>query len=207
LQNAKERLLEAVPGGRIFAKAADISKSADCESFVNAAAKEFGGIDILVNNAGITKDALMLRMKEEDFDSVVNINLKGAFLMSKAVVKVMMKAGGGSIINMSSVVGQSGNAGQVNYAASKAGVLVLTKSMAKEFASRNIRVNAIAPGFVNTDMTNGLKEEIKAAALKSIPLKRFADVWDIAAAAAFLACEDAAYITGAVLPVNGGLYI
>jgi 3-oxoacyl-[acyl-carrier protein] reductase len=208
LDTIKERLLETVPGGRVLSKIADISKSSDCEAFVNAALREFGTIDILVNNAGITKDALMLRMKEADFDDVINVNLKGTFLMSKTVVKVMMKsANGGSIINISSVVGQSGNAGQTGYAASKAGVIGLTKSMAKEFASRNIRVNAIAPGFVKTDMTTGLKEEVKTAVLESIPLKRFAEVRDIAGAAVFLACDDADYITGAVLPVNGGLYI
>jgi len=204
---AKEELLKAVPGGKVYAQTADISKSADCESLVDNVVKEFGGIDILVNNAGITKDNLALRMKEEDFDAVININLKGAFLMCKAALRPMMKRGEGSIINMSSVVGQSGNAGQINYAASKAGIIGLTKSLAKEFASRNIRVNAVAPGFVATDMTGALSGEIKAKVLESIPLKRFADAKDIAGAALFLAGPQAGYITGQVLAVNGGLYI
>ncbi|MDR0734382.1 MAG: 3-oxoacyl-[acyl-carrier-protein] reductase [Elusimicrobiota bacterium] len=204
---AKEALLKAVPAGRVYAQRADVSQSADCEGFVQNAFREFGAIDILVNNAGITKDTLMLRMKEADFDAVINVNLKGAFLMSKAAVKFMMKGAEGSIINMSSVVGQTGNAGQINYAASKAGLIGLTKAMAKEFASRNIRVNTVAPGFVSTDMTNALSEELRAEVLKSIPLKRFAQAADIANAALFLACGDASYITGQVLAVNGGLYV
>ena len=204
---AKEKLLEAVPGGRVYAQIADVSKSADCESFIANTVKEFGGIDILVNNAGITKDNLVLRMKEEDFGAVININLKGAFLMCKAVLRPMMKRDGGSIINMSSIVGQSGNAGQANYAASKAGIIGLTKSLAKELASRNIRVNAIAPGFVATDMTGGISGEIKAKILESIPLKKFAEAKDIADAALFLAGPQGGYITGQVLAVNGGLYI
>ncbi|MDR1123329.1 MAG: 3-oxoacyl-[acyl-carrier-protein] reductase [Elusimicrobiota bacterium] len=204
---AKESLLKAVPAGRVYAQAADVSQNADCEAFAQNAFKEFGTIDILINNAGITKDTLMLRMKEADFDAVINVNLKGAFLMSKAAVKFMMKGAEGSIVNMSSVVGQTGNAGQVNYAASKAGLIGLTKAMAKEFASRNIRVNAVAPGFVNTDMTNALSEALKAEVLKSIPLKKFAQAADIAKAVLFLACGDAGYITGQILAVNGGLYI
>jgi 3-oxoacyl-[acyl-carrier protein] reductase len=204
---AKEALLKAVPSGRVFAQRADVSQSADCEAFAQNAFKEFGAIDILINNAGITRDTLMLRMKEADFDAVINVNLKGAFLMSKAAVKFMMKGGQGSIVNMSSVAGQAGNAGQVNYAASKAGLIGLTKAMAREFAPRNIRVNAVAPGFVSTDMTNALSEEVKAQILKNIPLKRFAQAADIAKAALFLACGDAGYITGQVLAVNGGLYI
>ena len=207
LANAKEMLLEGMPGGRVYAQVVDVSKEADCISFVENTVKEYGSLDILVNNAGITKDTLTLRMKEADFDAVININLKGTFLMSKAALKAIMKGQGGAVINMSSIVGLTGNAGQASYAASKAGIIGLTKSMAKEFASRNIRVNAIAPGFVKTDMTDGLSGDIKAAVLASIPLKRFAEVSDIANAAVFLACEDAGYITGQVLSVNGGLLI
>jgi 3-oxoacyl-[acyl-carrier protein] reductase len=204
---AKESLLKAAPGGKVFAMGADVSKWQDCELFVSEAVKEMGGVDVLVNNAGITKDNLVIRMSEEDFSAVIDVNLKGTFLMSKAVLKIMMKARSGSVINISSVVGESGNAGQANYSASKAGVIGLTKSMAKEFASRNIRVNAIAPGFVKTDMTDALNEETKAAVLQSVPLKRFAEVADIAAAVMFLASNDAGYITGQVLGINGGLYI
>lgn len=204
---AKQTLLEKYPNAEIFACAADVSKAEDCEKFISGAAEVFGKIDILINNAGITRDTLLMRMSEADWDSVINVNLKGAFLMSKAVVRYMLKQRSGSIINMSSVVGQSGNAAQVNYSASKAGIIGLTKSLAKELASRNIRVNAIAPGFVKTEMTEVLKEDLKAAVLESIPLKRFAEVKDIAEAAMFLASDNAGYITGQVLAVNGGLYI
>lgn len=205
--DAKERLLKAVPGAKVFAMAANVANAADCEAFVTAAAAELGAIDVLVNNAGITRDTLVIRMSEEDFDAVIDVNLKGTFLMSKAVLKIMMKARSGSVINMASVVGQSGNAGQANYSASKAGIIGLTKSMAKEFASRNIRVNAVAPGFVRTDMTDALSDDIKAAVLQNIPLKKFAEVSDIAAAVMFLASDNAGYITGQTLAVNGGLYI
>ena len=214
LKAAKENLIKAaaqahiVPQGKVLTYKADVSKQADCEGFVDAVIKEYGAIDVLVNNAGITKDTLVLRMSEADFDSVININLKGTFLMSKAAAKHMLKARGGAVINMSSVVGQSGNGGQVNYSASKAGIIGLTKSMAKEFASRGVRVNAVAPGFVKTDMTDKLSAEIKEAVLESIPLKRFAEVSDIARAVMFLASQnDAGYITGQTLAVNGGLYI
>ena len=161
----------------------------------------------MVNNAGITRDTLAIRMSEQDWDSVLNVNLKGTFLMSKAVLKIMMKAKSGSIVNMSSVVGQSGNAAQVNYSASKAGIIGLTKSLAKEFASRNIRVNAVAPGFVKTDMTDKLSDQIKEQTLALIPLKRFATTTDIAKAVMFLSSDDGGYITGQILAVNGGLYI
>ncbi len=207
VNKAKELLLSKYPGADIFTAAVDVSKREDCERFINGAAEHFGKIDILVNNAGITRDTLVMRMSEEDWDAVLNVNLKGAFLMSKAAVKLMVKQRSGCIINMSSVVGQSGNAAQANYSASKAGVIGLTKSLAKEFASRNIRANAIAPGFVKTEMTEVLKEDIKKTVLESIPLKRFAEVSDIANAAVFLASDNAGYITGQVLAVNGGLYI
>lgn len=207
LAEAKENLLKIVPGAKIFTQRVDVSNAADCEGFIAAVIKEYGKIDALVNNAGITKDNLAIRMSEQDFDAVINVNLKGTFLMSKAALKFMMKARSGSIINMTSVVGQSGNAGQANYSASKAGVIGLTKSLAKEFASRNITVNAVAPGFVKTEMTDALSEEVKANVLQSVPLKRFAEISDIAYAVMFLASDDAGYITGQVLAVNGGLYI
>lgn len=207
INKAKEYLLGKYPDGEILANAADVSKAGDCDNFIAEVIKHFGRIDILINNAGITRDTLLMRMSESDWDAVISVNLKGAFLMSKAAVKHMIKQRSGSIINMSSVVGQSGNAAQANYSASKAGLIGLTKSMAKEFASRNIRVNAIAPGFVKTEMTEVLKEELRDAILQSIPLKRFAEVKDIADAAVFLASENAGYITGQVLAVNGGLYI
>lgn len=193
---------------KILALKADVSKQEDCTNLVNKTLETFKQIDVLINNAGITRDNLLIRMKEEDFDKVIDINLKGAFSMLKEVARPMMKARKGVIINMSSIVGQSGNAGQINYSASKAGLIGLTKSAAKELASRNIRVNAIAPGFVKTEMTAKLPQEVQEAALKMIPLNRFAEVQDIAQAALFLADNKrAGYITGQILAVNGGLYI
>ena len=206
-QKAKETLLKEFPQSKIYAQKADVSKEAEVQNFVENVTREFGTVDILVNNAGITRDTLAIRMSEQDWDAVLNVNLKGTFLMSKAVFKIMMKAKSGSIVNMSSVVGQSGNAAQANYSASKAGIIGLTKALAKEFASRNVRVNAVAPGFVQTDMTDKLSEQIKEQALALIPLKRFATTTDIAKAVMFLSSEDGEYITGQVLAVNGGLYI
>ena len=206
-QKAKETLLKEFPQSKIYAQKADVSKEAEVQNFVENVTREFGTVDILVNNAGITRDTLAIRMSEQDWDAVLNVNLKGTFLMSKAVFKIMMKAKSGSIINMSSVVGQSGNAAQANYSASKAGIIGLTKALAKEFAPRNVRVNAVAPGFVQTDMTDKLPEQIKEQALALIPLKRFATTTDIAKAVMFLSSEDGEYITGQVLAVNGGLYI
>lgn len=207
LAKAKETLLAKYPSAKIFIKAADVSNAAQAEAFAEEAFKEFGSLDILVNNAGITKDTLLIRMSESDWDSVLDINLKGAFLMSKACAKIMMKARQGAIINITSIVGQTGNGGQANYSASKAGLIGLTKALAKELAPRNIRVNAVAPGFVDTEMTQKLSQEIKDAALGQIPLKRFAQADDIAQAVLFLASEKAAYITGQVVAVNGGLYM
>lgn len=206
-QKAKETLLKEFPQSKIYAQKADVSKEAEVQNFVENVTREFGTVDILVNNAGITRDTLAIRMSEQDWDAVLNVNLKGTFLMSKTVFKIMMKAKSGSIINMSSVVGQSGNAAQANYSASKAGIIGLTKALAKEFAPRNVRVNAVAPGFVQTDMTDKLPEQIKEQALALIPLKRFATTTDIAKAVMFLSSEDGEYITGQVLAVNGGLYI
>ena len=207
-KTAQDNLLKSVPEGMLYSVKANVAVAQECEDFVENTFKKFGKIDVLINNAGITKDTLAVRMSEQDWDAVINVNLKGSFLMSKAVLKHMMKARSGSIVNMASVVGQSGNAGQANYSASKAGIIGLTKSLAKEFASRNIRVNAVAPGFVKTEMTEKLGEEVKANILKEVPLKRFAEVSDIAQAVMFLASDQAAgYITGQVLAVNGGLYI
>ena len=194
-------------GAKVYTQVVNIADATACESFVANTLKEFGQIDVLVNNAGITKDNLTVRMSEEDFDAVINVNLKGTFLMSKAALKVMFKKRAGSIVNISSVVGEMGNPGQANYVASKAGVIGLTKTFAKEFGSRHVRVNAVAPGFVQTAMTDQLSEEVKTKALESVPLKRFAQPQDIANAVLFLASDEAAYITGHVLAVNGGLYI
>ncbi len=205
LKEAAEKL--AAFGGKIYTQPVNISNAQDCESFVANTVKEFGQLDVLVNNAGITKDNLTVRMSEADFDAVINVNLKGTFLMSKAALKVMFKKRNGNIVNISSVVGEMGNPGQANYVASKAGVIGLTKTFAKEFGSRGVRVNAVAPGFVQTAMTDSLPEDVKAKALDAIALKRFANTQDIAKAVLFLASEDAAYITGHVLAVNGGLYI
>lgn len=183
----------------------DISKANDVENLIDCAKKKFGKIDIMVNNAGITKDTLLLRMKEEDFDSVINVNLKGVFNCLKAITPVMVKQKEGKIINLSSVVGLVGNAGQVNYAASKAGVIGMTKSLAKEIGSRGITVNAVAPGFIETDMTDVLGDRFKEEAKKSIPLKRLGKAEDVAEVVAFLASDSANYITGQVIQVDGGM--
>lgn len=198
--------LEAL-GAKVYTHVANIAHAADCAALVAGTVQTFGQLDVLVNNAGITKDNLTVRMSEEDFDAVLNVNLKGTFLMSKEALKVMFKKRSGSIVNISSVVGQMGNAGQANYVASKAGILGLTKTWAKEFGSRGVRVNAVAPGFVQTAMTDQLPPELKEKALENIPLKRFATAQDIARAVLFLAGDEAAYITGQVLGVNGGLYV
>ena len=183
----------------------DISNTSDVENMINKAKEKFGKIDIMVNNAGITKDTLILRMKEEDFDSVIDVNLKGVFNCLKAITPIMVRQKEGKIINLSSVVGLSGNAGQVNYAASKAGVIGMTKSLAKEVGSRGITVNAVAPGFIETDMTNVLGDKFKVEARKSIPLKRLGNPDDVAKVVAFLASDMANYITGQVINVDGGM--
>lgn len=199
--------IAAKTGAKTLGLGLDVSKEADCEKAVEAAAAAFGKLDILVNNAGITKDNLVLRMKEADFDAVMSVNLKGSFLMAKAASKLMLKARAGRIINISSVVGQSGQAGQANYSASKAGLIGLTKSLAREFAPRQVLVNAVAPGFIRTRMTDGLKDEAKAKISEMIPLGRMGEPGEVARAALFLAGDDSAYITGQVLAVNGGLYM
>ncbi len=183
----------------------DVTSEESVNNLINNVKKQRDSIDIFVNNAGITRDNLMLRMKSDDWDAVLNTNLKGAFLCTKAVSRIMMSQRSGRIINIGSVVGTMGNAGQANYSASKAGLIGFTKSSARELASRNILVNLIAPGFVNTAMTDELTDEQREKFLDVIPLKRKAEPEDIAAAAAFLASNDAAYITGQVLHVNGGM--
>ena len=183
----------------------DVSDYDTVEQMVKDIIAEYGKIDCLVNNAGITKDTLLLRMTEEDFDKVIDINLKGAFNCLKHVSKYMIKARSGKIISLSSVVGVSGNAGQVNYSASKAGIIGMTKSAAKELAARGITVNAIAPGYIETDMTNVLSDDVKDGIKKSIPLSRLGQPEDIANAVNFLASDDASYITGQVLHVCGGM--
>lgn len=184
---------------------ADVSKQEDVTNLVESAIKEFGQIDVLVNNAGITKDNLLMRMSEEDFDRVLEINLKGTYLVSKAVTKYMIKKRSGSVINVSSVVGVSGNAGQCNYSASKAGIIGFTKSLAKELAIRNIRVNAIAPGFIETDMTDVLSDTVKESIYNQIPLKRMGTAVEVANVAYFLGNEESSYITGQVINIDGGM--
>ena len=192
-------------GGEVFQ--ADVSKIDEAKKLVEFAVEKFGGLDVVVNNAGITKDNLILRMTEEDFDSVMDVNLKGAWNMTKHGSRAMGKQGSGRIINITSVVGQMGNAGQSNYCASKAGIIGLTKSAARELAGRGITVNAVAPGFIETDMTDVLKEDVKQKMLENIPLKLFGEPSDIANTVAFLASIEAKYITGQVISVNGGMYM
>lgn len=194
-------------GRKALAVKTNVVKVADVDNLVKQALDEFGKIDILVNNAGITRDTLLMRMKEEDWDAVLNVNLKGAFNCTKAVARPMMKQRSGKIINISSVVGLMGNAGQCNYSASKAGLIGLTKSSAKELAARNITVNAIAPGFIQTEMTEILSEEVKQQYINNIPLQKLGTPADISNAVLFLASSLANYITGTVLNVTGGLYM
>ena len=192
-------------GGRAMALRCGVTDAGQVKALMDVALGKFGRIDILVNNAGITRDGLLAMMKEPDFDAVVDTNLKGAFLCMKAAVRPMMKQRYGHIVNLSSVVGLRGNAGQVNYAASKAGIIGMTKSLAKELASRGITVNAVAPGFIDTDMTAAIPEAARAAALSGIPMARLGAPEEVARAVAFLASDDAAYITGQVLAVDGGM--
>jgi 3-oxoacyl-[acyl-carrier protein] reductase len=194
-------------GGEAIAVAGDVAVAADVERLFDEAGKVFGRVDVLVNNAGITRDGLLMRMKEEDWDAVMNTNLKGAFLCCRAAAKFMGKQRYGRIINISSVVGEMGNAGQANYCASKAGMIGLTKSVARELSKRNVTVNAITPGFIVTDMTDGLTDKVKEDLQGQIPLGRLGEAEDIAHAVAYLASEAAGYITGQVLGVNGGMYM
>jgi 3-oxoacyl-[acyl-carrier protein] reductase len=195
-----------------MAMAVDVADAAQVDACVKEVLAKFGRIDIMVNNAGVTKDGLLMRMSDADWDFVIDTNLKGTFLFSRAVTRPMMKnkapdgtACGGSIINITSVVGITGNAGQANYTASKGGVISLTKTVAKELGSRGIRCNAVAPGFIRSDMTDSLPEDLKNAYMANIPLKRFGETEDIANAVAWLACDESSYITGQIISVNGGM--
>ena len=194
-------------GSKALVVKGDISKMADAEKLIEEAISKFGRVDILVNNAGITKDTLLLKMSEEQFDDVINTNLKGTFNCTKSVTKHMLKQKSGRIINISSVIGVVGNAGQSNYAASKAGIIGFTKSVAKELASRGITANAVAPGFIRTKMTDVLKDEVKEEILKKIPLNKFGEAEDVANLVAFLASDEASYITGQVINIDGGMVI
>lgn len=195
----------AEKGGRAIAKKCDISNYGMCQEFIKDVNDEFGSVDILVNNAGITKDGLCMAMKEEDFDAVINTNLKGTFNCIRFVSRIMVKQKAGKIINMASVSGVTGNAGQVNYSSAKAGVIGMTRSVAKELASRNINVNAVAPGFIKTDMTDKLSDKVKEEAVKQIPLGRFGRSEEVANLVAFLAGDDSDYITGQVFNIDGGM--
>ena len=203
LENTKKEIEEI--GVQVLAVKGDVANFEDCENFVKQVIERFGQIDVLVNNAGITKDMLLMRMKKEDFEQVIDTNLVGTFNVTKNVVPYMMKARSGRIINISSVVGISGNAGQTNYSASKAGIIGFTKSLAKEIASRNIFVNAVAPGFIETNMTDVLKDDVKQEIAKNIPLKRMGTAQDVANVVKFLASDDSSYITGQVINVDGGM--
>ncbi len=192
-------------GGRAIALQADISDSVACAELIARTVEEFGRLDILVNNAGITRDGLLVRMSDDDWNAVIDTNLSGVFSLTRAAAKVMMKQRTGSIVNVTSVVGIVGNAGQANYAAAKAGVIGLTKSVARELAGRNVRANAVAPGFIETDMTSSLPEPVKESTRAQIAMGRFGKTEDVASAVAYLAGDDAAYVTGQVLAVDGGM--
>jgi 3-oxoacyl-[acyl-carrier protein] reductase len=192
-------------GGNAFAIKADVSNGDEVQQMIKEVISQFGKLDILVNNAGITRDNLLMRMKDTEWDDVINTNLKGVFLCTKGVTRQMMKQRSGRIINIASVVGVSGNAGQANYVAAKAGVIGLTKTTAKELASRNITVNAVAPGFITTDMTDELPEDVKTEMLKQIPLAKLGEPSDVANIVTFLASEKSKYITGQTVHVNGGM--
>jgi 3-oxoacyl-[acyl-carrier protein] reductase len=192
-------------GAKAIAVKANVADAAEVKAMIDAAMEQFGSIDILVNNAGITRDNLMMRMKEDEWDDVINTNLKGVFLCTKAVTRQMMKQRHGRIVNIASIVGVMGNAGQANYVAAKAGVIGLTKTTARELASRGITANAVAPGFITTDMTEKLGEDVQKSMLSQIPLARFGAPEDVANAALFLASDEASYVTGQTLNLDGGM--
>ena len=194
-------------GRKSLALAVDVSRLSEVEEAINKILDLWGSIDIVVNNAGITRDNLLIRMKEDEWDSVIAVNLKGSFNLSKAVARSMMKQRSGCIVNIASIIGMMGNAGQANYAASKGGLIALTKSLAKEMAPRGIRVNAVAPGFIATEMTNKIPEKLREEMVRSIPLGRMGEPDDVAAVVSFLTSPAAGYITGQVIVVDGGMYI
>jgi len=204
---AETEKMVAELGSSAASMSVDVAAEKEVEAFFEKIVDETGRVDILVNNAGITKDGLLVRMKESDWNMVLNINLKGAFTCTRLAAKIMMKQRYGRIINIASVVGVSGNPGQANYSASKAGLIGLTKTAAKELAARNVTVNAVAPGFIETDMTAALSEKARTAMLDQVPMRRGGQPEDVAAAVKFLASDDAAYITGHVIHVNGGMYM
>ena len=204
---AETEKLVADLGSSANSMSVDVADAKDVEAFFEKIVDETGRVDILVNNAGITKDGLLVRMNENDWNMVLNINLKGAFTCTRLAAKIMMKQRYGRIVNIASVVGVSGNPGQANYSASKAGLIGLTKTAAKELAARNVTVNAVAPGFIETDMTAALSEKARTAMLDQVPMRRGGQPEDVAAAVKFLASDDAAYITGQVIHVNGGMYM
>jgi len=193
--------------GRCLALKSDVSKSQDAEKIIKETVEHFGSVDVLVNNAGITRDNVLLRMKEEQWDQVMAVNLKGTFNFTKAAIKVMLRQKSGKIINIASITGLMGNAGQANYSASKAGIIGFTKAIAREYADRGITVNAIAPGFIATTMTDAIPEKEREELIKQIPMKRLGTPEDVANAVYFLTSEEASYITGHVMGVNGGLYM
>ncbi len=206
---AAEQVVAAIreAGGEALAVQADVADPDQVQALIDATRERFGRVDILVNNAGVTRDKLVLRMSVADWDAVLDTNLKGAFLCARAVAPLFVKQRSGVIVNVGSVIGRVGGAGQANYSASKAGMVGLTKALAKELGSRNIRVNAVAPGFIETDMTEALKPEQREATLKQVPLGRFGRPEDVARVVAFLCTEDAAYIQGEVISIDGGLFM
>ncbi|MBF0215438.1 MAG: 3-oxoacyl-[acyl-carrier-protein] reductase [Candidatus Omnitrophica bacterium] len=203
--SAAKKEIEGSTGRKVLTGKVNVTVPKECQDFADKVLDNFGKIDILVNNAGITRDNLLIRMSEEEWDSVINVNLKGAFNCVKAVTRTMMKQRSGKIVNMASIIGIMGNAGQANYSASKGGLIALTKTIAKELGSRNINVNAIAPGFIKTDMTDKLSEDMKEVLLKLIPLNKMGSTNDVANLALFLASEGSSYITGQTIQVDGGM--
>jgi 3-oxoacyl-[acyl-carrier protein] reductase len=206
-EDAAKKLISELPGTGHFCLQMNTADETSVEAAIHQTLEKFGNVDGIVNNAGITKDTLLLRMKSEDFDSVVQTNLRGTFLVTKGFLKSMIKARKGSIVNITSVIGQTGNAGQANYAASKAGIEAFSRSVAQEVGSRGIRINCIAPGFIGTEMTEVLSEDQKKAILSQIPMERIADPSEIATVVSFLLSEDSKYITGHTLSVNGGMFM